>query len=279
MVKFNNFLYNFRNSIYEMFYSSLNKKEEDINYDRIFEKIELISDNEKYYRFFVTVLFLDDYRMKLRYLINNQATEEEKEMLSFYDNNINSVDDIVDYVDGDGDILDMIKSTIIFTRLKDNYQREVLTCSWIKNDYLKKVTPLHVLDLLYYSFPISLDNFVELFNEYNEEENSLDASGEATVEFSQMLLDLYASDANNYKTLVDELVETYKIMKYHKIFEDVELDSFVKKQDLDLYNSLYKNSHIRIKLLNYFLEYSILCTKEEQDSFKDEYIKIKKNKR
>lgn len=279
MVKFNNFLYNFRNSIYEMFYSSLNKKEEDINYDRIFEKIELISDNEKYYRFFVTVLFLDDYRMKLRYLINNQATEEEKEMLSFYDNNINSVDDIVDYVDGDGDILDMIKSTIIFTRLKDNYQREVLTCSWIKNDYLKKVTPLHVLDLLYYSFPISLDNFVELFNEYNEEENSLDASGEATVEFSQMLLDLYVSDVNNYKTLVDELVETYKIMKYHKIFEDVELDSFVKKQDLDLYNSLYKNSHIRIKLLNYFLEYSILCTKEEQDSFKDEYIKIKKNKR
>lgn len=279
MIKFNDCLYNFRNKIYDMFYSLLNKKDEDINYDEIFDKIELISNNEKYYRLFVTILFLDDYRMKLRYLINNQATESEKEKLCFYDNNIKSVNDIVDYVDAGGDIIDMINSTIAFTKWKGNYQREVLTSSRIKTDYLTSVTPLHIIDLLYYSFPISLDNFIELFNQYKQEKSSLDASGEATVEFSRMLLDLYISDVNNYQTLVDELVETYKIMQYHKIFEDQELDLFVNKRDLDLYNSLFKNSHIRVKLLNCFLEYSVSCTKEEKDLFKDEYIKIKKNKR
>jgi len=279
MIKFNDCLYNFRNKICDMFYSLLNKKDEDINYDEIFEKIELISNNEKYYRLFVTILFLDDYRMKLRYLINNQATESEKEKLCFYDNNIKSVNDIVDYVDSGGDIIDMINSSIAFTKWKGNYQREVLTSSRIKTDYLTSVTPLHIIDLLYYSFPISLDNFIELFNQYKQEKSSLDASGEATVEFSRMLLDLYISDVNNYQTLVDELVETYKIMQYHKIFEDQELDLFVNKRDLDLYNSLFKNSHIRVKLLNCFLEYSVSCTKEEKDLFKDEYIKIKKNKR
>jgi len=199
--------------------------------------------------------------------------------LCFYDNNIKSVNDIVDYVDSGGDIIDMINSSIAFTKWKGNYQREVLTSSRIKTDYLTSVTPLHIIDLLYYSFPISLDNFIELFNQYKQEKSSLDASGEATVEFSRMLLDLYISDVNNYQTLVDELVETYKIMQYHKIFEDQELDLFVNKRDLDLYNSLFKNSHIRVKLLNCFLEYSVSCTKEEKDLFKDEYIKIKKNKR
>ena len=279
MIKFNDCLDNFRNNIYNMFYSSLNKKDDEINYDEIFGKIELISNNDKYYKFFASILFLDDYRMKLRYLMNNQATDEEKEILSFYDENISDVYDIMDYIDGDGDIIDMLKSTLVFTKLNSNFKREVLTSSWIKNDYLNNVSPLHVLDLLYYSFPVSLDNFVELFNEYNEEENSLDASSEATVEFSQTLLDLYISDLDNYKALVDGLVETYKIMKYHKIFQDDELDKFVKKKDFDLYNSLHEDSHIRIKLLSYFLEYSVLCSKEEQDLFKDEYIKVKKNKR
>jgi len=58
MIKFNDCLYNFRNKICDMFYSLLNKKDEDINYDEIFEKIELISNNEKYYRLFVTILFI-----------------------------------------------------------------------------------------------------------------------------------------------------------------------------------------------------------------------------
>ena len=279
MMKINDFLDDFRNRIYMAFFPYLNKNEDEIDYDDIFGKIELISNNEAYYKLFLSVLFLDDYRLKLRYLINNRATESDKETLEFYDNNIKSIDDVIDYIDNDGDILDMINSTLVFTNLKKSYQREVLTCSWIKNDYLKKVTPLHILDLFYYSFPISLDNFIELFNEYNEEENSLDASGEATVEFSKVLTDLYNSDLDNYKKLTDELVETYKIMKYHKIFEDEELDKFVLKKDIDLYQSLYTDSHIRIKILDYFLEYSVLCSKEEKDSFKDEYIKVRKNKR
>lgn len=279
MIKINSVLDKFRHNIYNVFFPFLNKDEGEIDYDELTSKIDMIREYDNYYRTFVTILFLDDYRLKFRYLINNQATDGDKESLDYYDNNIKSVDDIIDYLDNGGDIIDMLNSTLVFTNLKSNYQREVLTCSWMKNKYLKSVSPFHILDLFYYSFPVSLDDFIELFNEYNDEENSLDASGEATVEFSKTLTDLFESDENNYKTLVDGLVESYKIMKYHRIFQDEELDELMKKDNLDIYNTIYSNSHIRIKILDYFLEYSILCSDEEREMYKEEYNKVIKKKR
>lgn len=273
MIKFNSRLDDIRHNIYDMFFPYLDKKDDEIDYEELFGKIEMISTNEKYYKYFVTILFLDDYKLKFRYLINNQATENDKAVLKYYDENIRDIDDIVEYIETEGNILDMINSTLVFTNLKSSYQRDVLTSCKLKNDYLKSVSPLHILDLFYYSFPVSLDNYIELFNEYNDEENSLDASGEATVEFSKMLLDLYVSDTDNYKNIIDELVETYKIMEFHRVFQDDELDKFVKNNDLDIYNKFYSDSHIRIKLLDYFLEYNINCSKEEQDVFKEEYNK------
>lgn len=273
MIKFNSRLDDIRHNIHDMFFPYLDKKDDEIDYEELFGKIEMISTNEKYYKYFVTILFLDDYKLKFRYLINNQATENDKAVLKYYDENIRDIDDIVEYIETEGNILDMINSTLVFTNLKSSYQRDVLTSCKLKNDYLKSVSPLHILDLFYYSFPVSLDNYIELFNEYNDEENSLDASGEATVEFSKMLLDLYVSDTDNYKNIIDELVETYKIMEFHRVFQDDELDKFVKNNDLDIYNKFYSDSHIRIKLLDYFLEYNINCSKEEQDVFKEEYNK------
>ena len=273
MIKFNSRLDDIRHNIHDMFFPYLDKKDEEIDYEELFGKIEMISTNEKYYKYFVTILFLDDYKLKFRYLINNQATENDKAVLKYYDENIRDIDDIVEYIETEGNILDMINSTLVFTNLKSSYQRDVLTSCELKNDYLKSVSPLHILDLFYYSFPVSLDNYIELFNEYNDEENSLDASGEATLEFSKMLLDLYVSDTDNYKNIIDELVETYKIMEFHRVFQDDELDKFVKNNDLDIYNKFYSDSHIRIKLLDYFLEYNVNCSKEEQDVFKEEYNK------
>lgn len=278
MIKIIDTLDRIRNCINNEFYSFLDKNEEELDYDEIFGKIEMISTNPKWYRVFCTILFLDDYRLKLRYYVNNQATDEEIEKINFYENNINSVDDIVNYMDDDADVIDMLNSTLVFNKLKSNYQREVLNSSMVRNNYLKSVTPLHILDVLYYSFPISLDNFLELYNEYNEEENSLDASSEATLEFSKMLTDIYVSDIYNYKELIDGLVETYNIMKFHKVFEDQELDQLVKKNSLDIYNEMYFNAHIRLKMLNYYLEYNVLCSEEEIFNFKEEYKKMVKNK-
>lgn len=278
MIKFSSFLDEARNRIYDRFKVFANKSEDEIDYDSLNGIIELISNNEKEYRLFLTILFLDDYRLKFRYLMNNEAKEEEKQTIAFYDEYIYDVDDIIDYVETEGDIFDMISSTLVFVNLDSNQKRDVITSSWIKNKYLSSVTPLHILDLLYYSFPISLDNFLELYRKYNEEKNSLDASNKAILEFSDEIKDLYISDPNNYKKIVDSLIETYKIIKYNKVFEDDELDMFVLKKDLDLYNSLYCNSHVREKLLEFYLDYFIICTDEERISFQDKYGKVKKKK-
>jgi hypothetical protein len=276
MIKITDYIDLIRHKIDYYFKDSLSK--DDIDYDKILEKVDEIKKNNNFYRLFVSILFLDDYRIKFRYVVNNCETEDDKETLSYYDNNISNVDDIITYFEESGDFLEMINSTILFSRLDSNRQREVIKSCKMRNQYLSSVSPIHTLDLLYYGFPISLDNYIELFNEYNGDQNSLDASSEATVEFSQQLTDLYISDTDNYSYLIDKLIETYKIMSFNKIFDDEELNGLVKKDVVDIYNIIYRDSHLRIKLLNHFLEYNIACTKEEMDNFKEEFDKVKKKR-
>lgn len=276
MIKIADYVDVIRHNIDNYFKEYLDK--DDIDYDKILEKVDDVKKNDKLYRLFVSILFLDDYRIKLRYVVNNCETEEDKETLDYYDNNIRSVDDIISYFEESGNFLDMLNSTILFSRLDSNRQREVITSCKLKNKYLSSISPIHTLDLLYYGFPISLDNYIELFNEYNNDQNSLDASSEATVEFSHQLTDLYISDTDNYSYLIRKLIETYKIMSYHKILNDKELDELAKKDILDICNIIYRDSHLRIKLLDYFLEYNIMCTEEEMNLFKEEFDKVKKKR-
>ncbi len=276
MIKIADYVDVIRHNIDNYFKEYLDK--DDIDYDKILEKVDDVKKNDKLYRLFVSILFLDDYRIKLRYVVNNCETEEDKETLDYYDNNIRSVDDIISYFEESGNFLDMLNSTILFSRLDSNRQREVITSCKLKNKYLSSISPIHILDLLYYGFPISLDNYIELFNEYNCDQNSLDASSEATVEFSHQLTDLYISDTDNYSYLIRKLIETYKIMSYHKILNDKELDELAKKDILDICNIIYRDSHLRIKLLDYFLEYNIMCTEEEMNLFKEEFDKVKKKR-
>lgn len=274
MIAINDILDNFRDEIYQLFSPYYNAAE-DMNYGEVESIINKIKKNERIYNLFLTILFLDDYKIKYHYYTLCDIEDDELDKLNFYQEKINNISDVVEYFDNTGVIMEVIPSTLIFNKINSNEKREVMVENKSQNKYLNKISGLHTLDLLYYATPYNLDYLINTYYEYEEEE-MLDARSEAKIEFSSILKDLYISDKDNYLEIVKKLREAYKILSFHKIFDDEELNKIINYDIIDLCNLIYNDSHIRLKLLDYYLEYNILCSKEEQEVFKEEYKKVYK---
>lgn len=135
---------------------------------------------------------------------------------------------------------------------------------------------------MYYSFPYSLNDFIENYEEQlKTEENGFSAKDESILDFTNIIKMLFISDSDNFLNIINQLIENYRMTLIDSESinkEDKEMLEMLKLPIVDLANVLYYNDlYIQI-LLEKYLMFQKEYTKEKQEEIKKEYS-LKKQKR
>ena len=273
MIQFTDEIHMFRKSIndkFSRFFDSSN-----IDYDDMLYEIEKIKSNHCLYKNIVTIGYLDWYKIEFQHILYNDLNSSEIEEFMYLETNIHNSSDILIYVEDEDNIIEFLKAIIRFFNLDSNSQRELINDCKLKFNYLKTISPLHILDVLYYAYPYNLNDFLELCQE-EKLENNTTICVESIVSFSHTLEEIFISDSKNYESIISELIETYKVMKYHHILGDDLVDKITDKDIVEIGNTCYTNRNLRDRLLDYYLQFSLLEDKEEfYKTYKKKYNKDK----
>lgn len=281
---FSNYTIQLRTEIYNSFNPILihvdNNNDSDVIYEILLAVLEKFQDNSKLYKSIISILFLDHYKLNFASLINNTYDEYEQELINYYDNTIKNYDDLLQYIaDNPEELVEMINSTIFFTSLDSYEQRQIMNDCKLRHSYLKNISPLHTLDMLCYSFPYTLEYFLQEFEQADHLDKSIDAKIETIISFSHTMAELFIADTKNYSELMLQLIDNYKFMLCNNIIEsDNELTKYLDIAANDIVticNMSYQNESIRNKLLKYYLDFN----RTNNNTDNKIYEKLPKNKR
>ena len=223
----------------------------------IFKKLDpYLSDQEKYYELFheiiseikkdndfyeniLKIVFLDSYMMRYHYAVEGDL--EYVEDLDYFEDNIHDFDDLLINVD-DYFLSDMIQETLYFNSLSRNEQRAVLNDCKRKDNYLNSIVPLHIVDKMFYAFPISLTSFLE------EDNKDL-----GVLEYSKEIELLATSDVDNCSKIISDLIDNYRqYLSKKNFYNEIELkiNSIINCDFISAVNIVIRDEEIRNELLD-----------------------------
>lgn len=245
------------------------------------EIFDILNNEDEYSRYIAGIFYQNMYIMylaELNYYKNDEAKREEFEKFKKFD----SIESYVASINEE-DIPNIIEDLIYFSKL-DLYSRKALLRLLNKDkDYIKKIFPNYLLDLVEINSNFYCDFITEDY--YNRKNHSSSNAFSDTVKAStEKLIKLEKEDFESYKIALLNIIEKYyKYIKYslgvNGVENNIDIDVMEMIED-DLLGTVYfsiKNIKLLRNIIKRYLEYSLLSDSEKRKV--DLFFSLKENKK
>lgn len=240
----------------DQFISNQQNYENYIN--RLFNQIKNIDKN--FYTFLITMLYHDQCIMLNT--ADDDYRNDNLELLNELKDKVKTSDDLINLIENDYTyLMDMIVFFLDFCKL--NYyekRKKILSCNDI-NNYLQKIYKFNIIDTLYYTKKIYLEDLVKMYND----SSFLNFFGKNINPMNfcvRNIQNLFYSDIeNSYELVVSLLNKSYKYLLYEYEIKRINnnitfnLNNLVKNKDLEMisYEVINNDDYLSL-ILKYFYE-------------------------
>lgn len=257
-----------------IYLESLSKN--DDFYTRFIEEIqELENYNEKYYRYLIGLMFIDNYRL-LDDIV--YKTKEEKLKLKFYDQ-ITDIDDLIFAIKENPEILSDICDAPIEMLTVDIFTQS-FTLKEMDNERIKKFSPTTLIEKMIFFRDYTIEELISIYDEKDDEYL-------AKKEISNILILLSIGNFKNFKSLILKLILIdYKWIKLLETEEKItnsiiwELILMIEENSLDDLTEILSSDNQMIETIvdiyfEYIKNYAFEISKVEDNYNKNVKEKIK----
>lgn len=256
------------------------KEEDNKCYDLFYDLYDNVKNNSGAYDYLLGLVFESSYVITKFTL---KMYPDDKELMENFSNlkKVSNIEDLKIMLTMDL-FLELLYDTDCFYDSDSYFKRNVVEYSLEDKDFLMKIFPSFLIDVLSY---LNMYDTTSILNNYNDrkKQNDKDAFNNTIKMSVEDLINLEQKDFEAYKYIILEMIEVFyaykKYMIYNNyIYDDIDIIilSMIEENLISIIYYSINNISMLEKIITGYLEYSLLSIEDKKDI--NEYNSNENNK-